>query len=371
MREKARGSRAAGRSGTPRAPRTLSYSMPTETAPRRSARPRPRSSGTLPRADRPSVPLSISMTSRPARASLGSVETSLPICAGSGCDQRTPRVSMTTTYSAPVELRTRSASACTGPRTDGGPPVRSAASRGDAVVPAMARARRMAWSSSCALSGARNRPVARTVTPVATANCISRTCENTRRGHPNRRRRVRGAGSGPYGVHARKGTGTRPGTGNGRGRERRREGVRCRSGVGPKEPKPVPGHPLPTPDTRHPTPDTRPARARSVPEARHGPAARLSWAFPRSCTSRGPRPSTTGGTFLDHAADPRRRPGRVPRGREDHAPQPSAAQRAGHPHRGHGQRLRRHRHRRDDRRRPGRLHRLPRQRLSVLRRRRQ
>ncbi|GHJ96132.1 hypothetical protein SNE510_56510 [Streptomyces sp. NE5-10] len=31
--------------------------------------------------------------------------------------------------------------------------------------------------------------MASTVTPVATASCISSTCENTRRGHPSRRRR--------------------------------------------------------------------------------------------------------------------------------------------------------------------------------------
>ncbi|GHG16605.1 hypothetical protein GCM10018791_33900 [Streptomyces zaomyceticus] len=54
----------------------------------------------------------------------------------------------------------------------------------------MASARRMAWSSSWALSGARKSPVASPVTPVAMASCISRTCENTRWGHPNRRRRA-------------------------------------------------------------------------------------------------------------------------------------------------------------------------------------
>jgi hypothetical protein len=51
-------------------------------------------SGTFPRAARPSVPLSISMTFRPASASLGSVETTLPISSASVCDQRTPRRSM-------------------------------------------------------------------------------------------------------------------------------------------------------------------------------------------------------------------------------------------------------------------------------------
>ncbi|GHG98751.1 hypothetical protein GCM10017674_32680 [Streptomyces gardneri] len=34
--------------------------------------------------------------------------------------------------------------------------------------------------------------MARTVTPVAMASCINRTCANTRRGQPNRRRRARG-----------------------------------------------------------------------------------------------------------------------------------------------------------------------------------
>lgn len=167
--------------------RTLSYSIPTETAP--TIAPPESRSGTLPRAERPSVPLSISMTSSPASASLGSVETTLPICLPSVCDQRTPRRSMTTTYSAPVALRTRSASRCTGPSAAGRDATRSAASCGWAAVDsAMARARRIAWSSSWWLSGARNRPVASTVTPAAMASCISSTWEKTRCGQPNRRR---------------------------------------------------------------------------------------------------------------------------------------------------------------------------------------
>ncbi len=87
--------------------------MPTETAP--TTVPSLSRSGTLPRAERPRVPLSISMTSLPARAWPGSVETMPPICFGSVCDQRTPRQSITTMYSAWVAFRIRSASCCTGP----------------------------------------------------------------------------------------------------------------------------------------------------------------------------------------------------------------------------------------------------------------
>ncbi|CAM5247399.1 hypothetical protein STENM327S_06803 [Streptomyces tendae] len=55
------------------------------------------------------------MTSWPDRACPGSVETTWPIRRGSVCDQRTPSRSITTTYSAWVASRTRSASRCTGP----------------------------------------------------------------------------------------------------------------------------------------------------------------------------------------------------------------------------------------------------------------
>jgi hypothetical protein len=167
--------------------------MPTETAP--TTVPSLSRSGTLPRAERPSVPLSISMTSLPAKACPGSVETMPPICLGSVCDQRTPRQSITTTYSALVTFRIRSASFCTGPFGEGGVSLTSAASPGCcAVVCAIASARRIAWSSSWLLRGARNNPVASTATPAAIATCISRTCENTRRGRPRRRRRAGGVG---------------------------------------------------------------------------------------------------------------------------------------------------------------------------------
>ncbi|GAB7030527.1 hypothetical protein JCM4914_19880 [Streptomyces platensis subsp. malvinus] len=56
----------------------------------------------------------------------------------------------------------------------------------------MASARRIAWSSSWALSGARNRPVASAVTPAAMASCISSTWEKTRCGQPSRGRLRRG-----------------------------------------------------------------------------------------------------------------------------------------------------------------------------------
>ncbi len=148
--------------------------MPTETAPMTS--PESFTSGTLPRAERPRVPLSISMTSRPRSASPGSVETTAPIRSAEGCDQRTPRPSMTTTYSAPVARLIRSAADCTGPRCDGSVLLRSSTMSGCAAVDwAMARARRIAWSSSWSLRGARNSPVTRIVTPVMMASCISRT----------------------------------------------------------------------------------------------------------------------------------------------------------------------------------------------------
>lgn len=148
--------------------------MPTETAPMMC--PSSSRSGTLPRAERPSVPLSISMTSSPARAFVGEVETTLPICEVSLCDQRTQCVFITTTYSAPLALRIRSAATCTGPFTDGRVVCRSLAICGwAAVVCAIASARRMASLSSWALSGARNSPVASTATPAAIATCISST----------------------------------------------------------------------------------------------------------------------------------------------------------------------------------------------------
>ncbi len=162
-------------------PRTLSYAIPTDTAP--TIRPRPSRSGTLARADRPSVPVSICRTSRPASGRLGSVETCRPISAGFGCDQRTPRVSITTMYSALVAVRIRSASACTGPRGSGPVATSSRARSGSAaVVWAIDSARRIAWSSSSAPSGARNRPVARTITPVVMTTCAVRTCAKIRRG---------------------------------------------------------------------------------------------------------------------------------------------------------------------------------------------
>lgn len=126
--------------------------MPTDTAPTTS--PDGPNNGTLPRAERPRVPLSISITSRPRNASPGSVETIAPIRWVSGCDQRTPRWFMTTTYSAPVARLTRSAADWTGPRSDGSVLVRSFTIPGwAAVLWAMARARRIAWSSSWSLRG--------------------------------------------------------------------------------------------------------------------------------------------------------------------------------------------------------------------------
>lgn len=145
--------------------RTLSYSMPTDTAPMMS--PLASRSGTFPRAERPRVPLSICMISRPASGTLGSVETTLPIWRVSVCDQRTPSMFMITMYSAPLACRMRSATACTGPSTVGSEVFMSAAIWGwAAVVCAIARARCMAWSSSSLLRGARNRPVASTTTPL-------------------------------------------------------------------------------------------------------------------------------------------------------------------------------------------------------------
>lgn len=159
--------------------RTLSYAIPTDTAPITS--PDGPNNGTLPRAERPRVPLSISITSRPRSASPGSVETTAPIRWVSGCDQRTPRWFMTTTYSAPVARLTRSAADWTGPPSDGSVLLRCSTMSGSAAVDwAMARARRIAWSSSWSLSGARKRPVTRIVTPVMMASCISRTWEKTR-----------------------------------------------------------------------------------------------------------------------------------------------------------------------------------------------
>lgn len=97
---------------------------------------------------------------------------------------------MITTYSAPVARLIRSASTCTGPPTPGREATRSSAMDGwAAVAAAMASARRIAWSSSWALSGARKSPVARTATPAAMASCMSSTWEKTRCGQPNRRRR--------------------------------------------------------------------------------------------------------------------------------------------------------------------------------------
>ncbi|KIX78770.1 hypothetical protein SF23_04690, partial [Streptomyces sp. MBRL 10] len=100
--------------------------MPTDTAPTIS--PSAARSGTLPRAERPRVPSSISITSRPARASAGSVETGSPIRSGLGWARRMPSRSMTTTYSAPVARRIRSAAACTGLSGEGPVAMRSAAS---------------------------------------------------------------------------------------------------------------------------------------------------------------------------------------------------------------------------------------------------
>lgn len=114
---------------------------------------------------------------------LGSVETRSLIRAVSVCDQRTPRVSITTMYSAPVARRIRSASACTGP--DGSGRVLSSWSTrpgSAAVVWAMERARRIAWSSSSWLSGARKSPVTSMTTPVVIATWVTRTWAKTRRG---------------------------------------------------------------------------------------------------------------------------------------------------------------------------------------------
>lgn len=171
--------------------RTLSYAMPTETAPTIS--PSAATSGTLPRAERPRVPSSISMTSRPASASLGSVETGSPIRSALGCERRMPPRSMTTTYSAPVARRIRSAEDCTGLSAEGPERSRPAASDGSAAaLCAMARARRMAWSSSCALSGARNSPVASMTTPPAMTSWVSRIWETARLGSPRRRALMEG-----------------------------------------------------------------------------------------------------------------------------------------------------------------------------------
>lgn len=151
--------------------------------------------GTLPRAERPRVPLSISMTCLPPSASPGSVETCPPISEGVVCDQRTPRRSSTTMYSACVAFRIRSASLCTGPSLVGGAVRTPSAICGSwAVVRAIASALRIASWSSCLLNGARNSPVAITATPAAIATCISSTCENTRRGSPWRSRRAGGVG---------------------------------------------------------------------------------------------------------------------------------------------------------------------------------
>lgn len=121
-------------------------------------------------------------------AELGSVETTSPMREESVCDQRTPCLSMITTYSAPVDRLMRSAAAWTAPSVLGSVETSEAAICGcAAVLCAIARARRIAWSSSCSLSGARKRPVTRTVTPVTMASCISRTWEKTRFGQPNRR----------------------------------------------------------------------------------------------------------------------------------------------------------------------------------------
>ncbi|CAM5397835.1 hypothetical protein SANTM175S_10415 [Streptomyces antimycoticus] len=106
--------------------------MPTDTAP--MIRPSLERSGTLARAERPSVPTSICSTSRPASASPGSVETCSPIRAVVVCDQRTPRESITTMYSAPVARRIRSAARCTGPEGLGSVAARSRAMSGSAAV---------------------------------------------------------------------------------------------------------------------------------------------------------------------------------------------------------------------------------------------
>lgn len=161
--------------------RTLSYAMPTDTAP--TILPPAPCSGTLARAERPRVPRSICMISRPERATLGSVETCRPIWVTSVCDQRTPRVSMTTMWRAPVARRIRSASSCTGPVTLGRVLTRSWASPGvAAVVWAIDSACRIACWSSWELSGARNSPVARVITPVVRATWTSSTWAKTRRG---------------------------------------------------------------------------------------------------------------------------------------------------------------------------------------------
>ena len=72
-------------------------------------------SGTLPRADRPSVPRSMTTTSCPDRAADGSVLTFRPISARFGWASRMPRRSVTTTKSAPVAWRIRSARCSTTP----------------------------------------------------------------------------------------------------------------------------------------------------------------------------------------------------------------------------------------------------------------
>ncbi len=175
--------------------------MPTETAPTIS--PSAARSGTLPRAERPRVPSSISMTSRPARASLGSVETGSPIRSALGCERRMPSRSSTTTYSAPVARRIRSAEDCTGLSAEAPESRTPTASAGSAAaLCAMARARRMAWSSSWALSGARNSPVASTATPAAMASWVSRIWETARLGSPRRRALMRGNRMGSNGRSA-------------------------------------------------------------------------------------------------------------------------------------------------------------------------
>lgn len=175
--------------------------MPTETAPTIS--PSAARRGTLPRADRPRVPSSISITSRPARASLGSVETGSPIRSALGCERRMPSRSSTTTYSAPVARRIRSAEACTGLSGEGPEASSPAASDGSAAaLCAMARARRMAWSSSWELRGARNSPVARATTPAAMASWVSRIWETARLGSPRRRALMRGNRMGSNGRSA-------------------------------------------------------------------------------------------------------------------------------------------------------------------------
>lgn len=73
---------------------------------------------------------------------------------------------MTTMYSAPVARLIRSAAVCTGPVGAG------AVESSDSVI--------CGWAAVlCAMAS--------TVTPVAMANCISRTWEKTRCGQPSRR----------------------------------------------------------------------------------------------------------------------------------------------------------------------------------------